>query len=470
METLACTSAAGALPFRLEAAAAGSGGAPFRHAYSQCLAYKIFCADKAHPDSNLVTFEEALRYMRVIHDVTGGLEQVPYLVGWQFDGHDSKYPSWAEVNPRLKRPQDPDARASFLWLAEEAKRLNAFVSVHVNMSDAYETSPLWQEYREGGLIILGKNGQPRRAGVWGGEQSYLVDKVKEWRSGHARRRIDALAALLPFLRASGSVHIDAFGLIGKNEELRQTVFAIFDTWRGMGIDVTTEYFDFELAGRLPMVYHLNLSEENRIKYPSNVVCGGGDGGNQRHAEKPSGWAHLPEAGCLYEEAWGVSIDRDLSAGRGGVKGIVGKLCTRTLPWYYLNRHRPLACENGAQLYRVTFSDGVESSVRKADRHLTIREKDRVLVDGGDLFMPALWTKSGEWFVYSKAGGTRAWPVPEAWTGKAEVLAYGLSDDGRSPATVMPLRDGKLTIQLEPGQAFALVARQSPNAEVKRATP
>ncbi len=456
---LTAASAAGLWEARLFAADVPQGSAKrtFRHNYSQCLAYKIFCADKAHPDQNLVTFEEALRYIRVIRDVTGGLKQVPYLVGWQFDGHDSKYPAWSAVNARLKRPQDPDARTSFLWMAEEAKKLNACVSVHVNMSDAYETSPLWKEYRENGLILLGKDGLPCKAGVWGGEQSYLVDKVKEWRSGHAKRRIDALVALLPFLRESGSVHIDAFGLIGKNEALRQAVCGIFDYWRGMGIDVTTEYFDFELAGWLPMVYHLNLSEENRIKYPADVVCGGGDGGNQRHAEKPSGWAHLPEAGCLYEEAWGVSIDRDLSAGRGGMKGIVGKLCTRTLPWYFLNRHRALSYENGPEIYRVTFSDGVESSVRKSDRHLTIREKERVLVDGGDVFMPALWTR-GEWFVYSKTGGTRSWPVPEAWKNNVEVLAYALTDDGRTPATVMPIRDGKLAIPLNPGQAFAVLPR------------
>lgn len=430
----------------------------FRHRYSQCLTYKIFCADKAHPDKNLTTFEDALRDIRVIHDVTGGLEQVPYLVGWQFDGHDSKYPSWAEVNPRLKRQQDPDARTSFLWLAEAAKGLNAHVSVHVNMSDAYETSPLWKEYREHGLIVLGKDGQPRKAGVWGGEQSYLVDKAKEWKSGHAKRRIDALVSLLPFLRESGSVHIDAFGLIGKDEALREAVFGIFDYWRGLGIDVTTEYFDFELVGRLPMVYHLNLAEENRIRFPADVICGGGDGGNQRQAQKPSGWAHLPEAGCLYEEAWGISIDHDLGGGLNGTKGIVGKICTRTLPWYFLNRHRARSYENGAEVYRVRFDDGVESTVRKADRHLTICEKGRVLVDGGDAFMPALWTADGEWFVYSRTGGVRTWPAPEAWKGARELLAYALSDDGRSPATVISLHDGGLTIQLDPGQGFALVPR------------
>ena len=97
-------------------------------------------------------------------------------------------------------------------------------------------------------------------------------------------------------------------------------------------------------------------------------------------------------------------------------------------------------------------------MRKSDRHLTIREKDRLLADCGDLFMPALWTKNGEWFVYSKAGGTRAWPVPEAWKGKAEVLAYALSDDGRSPAKVLPIRDNKLTVQLDPGRGFAVAAR------------
>jgi len=460
LEALAGAAAAGALPFSSAAdeAAPGAAKGRFRHAYSQCLAYKIFCADKAHPDKSLTTFEDVLHIVRVIHDVTGGLEQVPYLVGWQFDGHDSKYPSWAEVNPRLKRPQDPDARTSFLWLAEEAKKVNAGISVHVNMSDAYETSPLWKEYRENGLILLGKEGQPRKAGVWGGEQSYLVDKVKEWKSGHAKRRIDALVALLPFLRESGSVHIDAFGLIGQDAALKETVFSIFEYWKNLGIDVTTEYFDFELAGRLPMVYHLNLSEKSRIQYPASVICGGGDGCNQRHAAKPSGWAHLPEAGCLYEEAWGVSIDHDLGGGPRATLGIVGKLCTRTLPWFFLNRHEALSFEDGAETYRVTFEGGVESAVRKADRHLTIRESGRVLVDGGDLFMPALWTKRGEWFAYSRAGGTRSWPVPEAWKGKAEVLAYALTDEGRAPATVMPLRDGQLTVPLEPGQAFALVAR------------
>ncbi len=455
--TAAVVSAAGLFGVPPRAAEAETKRA-FRHRYSQCLAYKIFCANKERPDQGLVTFEDVLRTIRVIHEVTGGLEQVPYLVGWQFDGHDSKYPAWSEVNRRLKRPQDPDARASFCWLAKEAKAYNAGVSVHINMSDAYENSPLWGDYRASDLIVCGKDGQPRKAGVWGGEQSYLVDKVREWKSGYAQKRIDALVALLPFLRESGSVHIDAFGLIGKNAELRETVYAIFDYWRGLGIDVTTEYFDFELVGRLPMVYHLNLSEENRIKYPADVICGGGDGGNQRLAKQPNGWAHLPEAGCLYEEAWGVSIDGDL--GHNGLRGIVGKLCTRTLVWYYLNRRRPLSYEEGADVYRVTFSGGVETSVRKADRHLTVRDGSRVLVDGGDLFVPALWTAGGEWFAFSRQGGTRAWPVPDAWKRAKTVRAVALTDDGRGAETSLPVQNGAVLISLKAGEGAALTCSEA----------
>jgi hypothetical protein len=44
--------------------------------------------------------------------LTLGLPKIVYLVGWQFSGHDSKYPSWGVVNESLKRPQDATALGS----------------------------------------------------------------------------------------------------------------------------------------------------------------------------------------------------------------------------------------------------------------------------------------------------------------------------------------------------------------------
>lgn len=420
---------------------------PYNHTYHQSLVYKIFCAAKDAPDQNLVRFEDALHYIRTIHDITGGLKQIAYLVGWQFEGHDSKYPAWLEVNRHLKRAEDPDARTSFLWLAKEAKKYNALVSVHINMSDAYENSPLWKTYRDNGLISCDNNGTPIKGGVWDGEQCYYVDKVREWESGYAQKRIDAIFELLPFLRENGTVHIDAFGKIGGNPQLRNAVFGIVDYWHKQGVDMTTESIDLETIGRVPMAYHLNLSEKSRLKYPPNVLCGGGDYGNKI-------WTTDPEAGCLYEEAWGVSIDKDLCQKHGGLTSIVDTICTKTLVWYYLNGHRALSYRDSDGIYRVTFSDGIESTVRKADRHLTIRHGNRTLVDGGDLFVPALWT-NGQWFAYSRNGGTRIWPLPGPWKDAKTVTATDLTDEGRGKTSTLIVSDGKLTITLEAGKGLAI---------------
>ncbi len=425
----------------------------YHHAYHQCLVYKIHCANKEDADKILIDFEGALQHIRKMHGITGGMKQIVYLVGWQFDGHDSKYPAWSEVNRRLKRPGDSDARASLLWLAQEAKKFNAWVSVHINISDAYENSPLWKEYLDKGLLELGKDGRPVKGGVWGGETSYHINKTREWESGYTQKRIDGLLTLLPFLRESGTVHIDALGIIGRSEKRRQTYWAIFDYWYGRGIDVTSEYFDFDLAGRLPMVWHLNVSEAKRLKYPPEVICGGGDACNQRLHVTMEGWKHLPEAGCLYEEAWGVSIER--SADAESRTHMVDKFCRKTLVWYFLNRHRALSYEDGTDLYRVTFSGDVETSVRKSDRHLTVRDRGRVLVDGGDLLVPALWTANGEWFAYSKKGGTRTWPVPDAWTDAKRLTAVALTDEGRGAQAILSVQNGTVEIALKPGEGVAI---------------
>ena len=66
-----------------------------------------------------MTFEEALEVIRTLDNITIGIPNITYLVGWQFEGHDSKYPSWAEVDKDLKRPQDKTATESLRWLMRE---------------------------------------------------------------------------------------------------------------------------------------------------------------------------------------------------------------------------------------------------------------------------------------------------------------------------------------------------------------
>lgn len=69
------------------------------------------------------TFEQALEKIKTVDALTLGAPKIIYLVGWQYQGHDDKYPAFFEVNEAAKRPQDKTALESLLWLVDEAKNI-----------------------------------------------------------------------------------------------------------------------------------------------------------------------------------------------------------------------------------------------------------------------------------------------------------------------------------------------------------
>lgn len=135
---------------------------PYMHAYHQMQLMKIMLS---YPDEKgnpviCYTFEQVLSLVKQMDAVTRGLPKTLYLVGWQYNGHDDKYPAWFEVNNALKRDCDATGRESLLWLAKEARKYNTYISVHVNMTDAYDDSPLWDEYLSKGFISRNADGTP----------------------------------------------------------------------------------------------------------------------------------------------------------------------------------------------------------------------------------------------------------------------------------------------------------------------
>jgi hypothetical protein len=431
----------------------------YRHQYHQTLTYKIFHAWKSKPEQ-FVSFAQALELIRLVHDVTGGIAQIVYLVGWQYDGHDSRYPSWGEVNPRLKRPEDADAAESLRWLMREAKVYNATVSLHINMCDAYPDSPLWDEYMQRDLLNRNADGTLMLGGIWDGAQSYLVSKTREWRSGFAQRRIDALVAMLP-LTDAGTVHIDVFRPcpspyhgVSFDDEVA-AMLEILHYWHSLGIDVTQEWFHHEFAGLVPMVYHLNLDEAGRLRYPPDVICGGGSAWNKRHwviREDEHVWMS-PELGCLYEEAWGHSMAFDLATPEQ-VPDFADMFFTRTLPWTYLNRQTILRHEHTRESYDVQFTDDVRTTVRTADRHFRITRGDEVLMEDGDVCLPAPWLGQA-CLAYSRTGGQRTWPLPADWQGVQRVDIRRLLPMDTARMTTAAVCDGAITLNLQPGEAVCV---------------
>lgn len=162
----------------------------FKFDYSKYIMLKI---DIANPDNkggtNVIhTFEQALEAIKKANILTLGAPKIVYLVGWQYLGHDDKYPAFFEVNEAAKRPQDESAQDSLLWLINEAKKYNTVVSLHINLSDAYPDSPLWDEYMKNDLILLNRKNKPKVTGVWNGRKAYQVRFKQEYESGYLKKK------------------------------------------------------------------------------------------------------------------------------------------------------------------------------------------------------------------------------------------------------------------------------------------
>jgi len=230
---------------------------PWKRPYNEIITTKLLLCKRDRDGGMgeiLFTFEQALEVIRRVHRITPELDKVIYLVGWQYNGHDSKYPAWHQVNRALKRPQDKDALTSLRWLFKEAKdKYRTYLSFHINMLDAYPDSPLWNTYVENDIIAKRKDGSIRWSVEWDGMRAATISYVQEWKLGYAQKRIDDLVEMFPELKETGSIHIDAFQVHDKAnpavsevldhtlEDEARTMRKIYRYWRDKhGIDVTAE--------------------------------------------------------------------------------------------------------------------------------------------------------------------------------------------------------------------------------------
>jgi hypothetical protein len=134
---------------------------PWVHRYDRTLTIKMMLALKqANGGTNiLLGLDQALEVLKKIDSLTVGIPKIVYVVGWQYEGHDSMYPASFEVNAGLKRPQDATALDSLKWFMRAVNRYHTTVSVHINLRDAYKNSPLWQTYVDRDLLQRGVDGQ-----------------------------------------------------------------------------------------------------------------------------------------------------------------------------------------------------------------------------------------------------------------------------------------------------------------------
>lgn len=402
-----------------------------KYDYTRTLMLKL---DLAIPDPEIgckvmCTFDQALEIVKQIDRMTPGYTKVLYLVGWQYNGHDDRYPEFFEVNGQLKSPGDATARDSLLRLVEESKKYNTVISYHINISDAYQESALWPEYMANDLILLGRNGQPKVTGVWGGRNAYQVRLAQEWESGYFQKRVDRLLELLP-IEEAGTVHIDAFFVrrgrhtpIAREKAARRKMIEYFNS---RGVEVTSEFIYREqnsglrlhwgpsdTIGLIPAFWNPVLSPREILKYPAALV----GYGEQCAALTPYKSLEWLIYGNLHGED--ILLDHEKPA---WAQQFLKRFITYTVPHYYLNQfQRQKMCGVG-QSRRLCHSGGVVSRV---DGH-RIEQNGRVLKRGNDLCLPEV-IRPNSYLAYSESGGEQTWYLAGKIANIRRLTPDGVSD-------------------------------------------
>lgn len=441
---------------------------PYNYDYSKTLTMKLALAipDRKGGSKVFWNFEEALEIIRRVDAITRGIPKIVYLVGWQYCGHDDKYPAMDEVNPYLKRPRDETAEQSLRWLMEEAFRYHTAVSLHINLTDSYADSPLWQEYLDRGIIARREDGSLYDIGVWGGKTSCQIDYKAEWESGCLQTRIQRLLKLLPIQKA-GTIHIDAYlcrTFAGTSlEEQRRYRRKTVRYFRALGVDVTSEFLyncpgrdegtlppqiaksqRDDLIGLVPMVWWLNQGMEGRLNRPARLLCGGryNPDLDPSHSDAPGflagNSAHGEGSFQLFRDADPMKWQRSFLA----------EFALDAVFWYWQNQLRLLEIrgegENAEALY--------EGEYRASAADRTIRRGEILLRAGGDMLAPLLW-REGEYLAYSQNGyAAREW----LWDGPKIRGCFSWTENGWLPADEKcEQRDGRLILSLKPEEALLL---------------
>lgn len=443
-----------------------------RFDYSQTLVTKLFLCQACYDGDYLgqykmrdngkqevfMTIEQALEAIRGLDALTLGMPKIVYLVGWQYLGHDSKYPAYFEGNEAVKRPQDKDALESVRWLMKQAKKYNTTVSLHINSYDCYDDSPLFDTYRKADVLAKDEEGMLVH-GDWG----YKISYTAEWNAGLFQKRIDKLLSLLP-IQKQGTLHIDAFHsqvpspYQDENGEWHYRFLRPISPYHGFtreediatqqkmikylddkGVDVTSEFYPDEKLFDGYMAYVWNYNVSHPLTHTAQQSCGGSAGEDFR---------------CYGVNARAEESFRDAGTLEEGFEDFKEKFCLRTLVTNYLNRLERIARVSGTEHgYQALFGQGVKSSY---DRFPYVTQNDHVLAADGDVLMPALWLNRRTAVAYSHKGCIRrTWTLPEEVKAGKRVRAYTVTPHGRQPFTDLSLDGRTLTITLQEHQMVEL---------------
>ncbi len=378
--------------------------------YHETLVYKLFL-DDFRLETPTRTFAGCLEIIQRIAQVSGGLRQIAYLVGWQDRGHDSGYPWPAMVNPRLGGEEE------LRKLIEEAQKYNCIISMHANVDDSYEENPGHRP----DLISRGPSGDPY---VWfvnyevNGRRVYSLNHTLAMETGFHQQQVERFLELVPL---HTSIHFDAHRPCNEvwlpdgthiNSECEwQLGLTALQRWcQERGIDITVE-------GASPLTLDLYTFSRNRPGWHSRYQT------VMTHGRMRFECASGPEV-----EGLGMYTVCDERA-KETYTSLQHKFYTFWMYAEILHRKRMLRYEIGS------WNEGIEAWYKDdtyirsgrpgaSPLHIFTQYEGIPIARGGNRFLP--W-RDDVIYAYSTSDTEQEWLLPATWE-KAKITALQLAED------------------------------------------
>jgi hypothetical protein len=415
--------------------------------YATHIWYKIFLD---HRDSGVkTTFRQAGEIVQAIHNVTDGLPQMVYLVGWQEGGHDAQYPAMDSVNQRV------GGAPALRELCEVSKsKYNALISYHTNIDLAF---PGNKDYDR---KIMTNDG-------------HAICHTLDTESGQIFRRLEAMMRTVPVEK---TLHFDCLNVtecvpggcpegIGVLEELVCGLRPVMEWLRAKGITVTAEGTfgaPIDLTLLLAGLWHYDAPAGSWQIFHRKLFGGGyGDHfgppvlrdlalGSSIHQDFTYRAWKNPLLNGIERDASGVrpewvtvSFERDWDE-------MVRRIYLGSLLYQFYLEREMTKFDGDRDGFTARYGKDVQVKYRRPDT-LRVTWGDVVVADGGDRFIP----RGNAIYAYSEHGSERTWMLPPAFRGKL-VQVFTLSKNGHGPAPEFRLERDRVWLKLAPKTPVKLI--------------
>jgi hypothetical protein len=408
------------------------------HSYDDKLMYMIHC-DEPKLSKPRATFAESEKIIQRVASLTAGASQGVYLWGWQYRGEDPGYPAVAEVNKRL------GGLEGLQKLQQDARAMNATVSLSDNFDDAYQSSPAW----DSNMVARRPDGELWESRNWTGENSYILSLAKYMEGpGPERIRytadrykihdtyfIDALAYYA--LRNDWDRERPASGL----KNLVDGRYKVIEEFKKRGVDVVSDELRHAMLGRISVSDNGPVGEESPFGGEAIPLVAAIYRKSAIWGMNGQAWKKQPELNSFFYNGHEFpSLPGEGDWERQFTSFYYGTL----VPWYQVHfRNIEAYLRDGD---RVVISLEGNSRIDldwKSDQYsVTVGGVD--VARDGDTFCPIGKDRMA---FYSPVAKQLSAPLPEGWDASA-VAGVALWADKTETAPVS-VRDGKLIVNVQP---------------------